>query len=264
MIVIKNEDQIARIAKACEVAGNMLKELGAVIKPGISTKDIDRWVEDYILKHDQKPAFKGYGGFPACACVSVNEEIIHGIPSKKKILKEGDLVKVDLGTIYKGYYSDAARTYPVGKVTEENSKLMKVAEESFFEGIKFAREGNRIGDIGHAIQSFVEAAGFSVIRDYTGHGVGEDMHEDPPVPNYGKPGHGPKLVKGMCIAVEPMIAAGDWRIKVLDNDWTVVTRDGSMTAHYENTIVITDGDPLILTCFDRKTDAQLPEKEGSC
>jgi methionyl aminopeptidase len=264
MIVIKNEDQIARIAKACEVAGNMLKELRAVIKPGISTKDIDRWVEDYILKHDQKPAFKGYGGFPACACVSVNEEIIHGIPSKKKILKEGDLVKVDLGTIYKGYYSDAARTYPVGKVTEENSKLMKVAEESFFEGIKFAREGNRIGDIGHAIQSFVEAAGFSVIRDYTGHGVGEDMHEDPPVPNYGKPGHGPKLVKGMCIAVEPMIAAGDWRIKVLDNDWTVVTRDGSMTAHYENTIVITDGDPLILTCFDRKTDAQLPEKEGSC
>ena len=264
MIVIKNEEQIARIAKACEVAGHMLDELRGVIKPGMSTKDIDRWVEDYILKHDQKPAFKGYGGFPACACVSVNEEIIHGIPSGKKILKEGDLVKVDLGTIYKGYYSDAARTYPVGKVTEENSKLMQVAEESFFEGIKFAREGNRIGDIGHAIQSCVEAAGFSVIRDYTGHGVGEDMHEDPAVPNYGKPGHGPKLVKGMCIAVEPMIAAGDWKIRVLDNDCTVVTRDGSMTAHYENTIIITDGDPLILTCFDRKTDAQLPEKEGSC
>jgi len=255
MIVIKNEEQISRIAKACEVAGNMLKELHSVIKPGMSTKDIDRWVEDYILKHDQKPAFKGYGGFPACACVSVNEEIIHGIPSKKRILEEGDLVKVDLGTIYKGYYSDAARTYPVGKVTEDNARLMKVAEESFFEGIKFAREGCRIGDIGHAVQSCVEAAGFSVIRDYTGHGVGTDMHEDPAVPNYGKPGHGPKLVKGMCIAVEPMIAAGDYKVKVLDNDWTVVTRDRSMTAHYENTIVITDGDPLILTCFDRQTDA---------
>ena len=264
MIVIKNEEQISRMAKACEVAGNMLKELHGVIKPGMTTRDVDRWIEDYILRHDQKPAFKGYGGFPACACVSVNEEIIHGIPSKKKVLKEGDLVKVDLGTIYKGYYSDAARTYPVGKVTEESARLMKVAEESFFEGLKFARKGNRIGDIGHAIQSYVEAAGFSVIRDYTGHGIGTDMHEDPSVPNYGKPGHGPKLVPGMCLAIEPMIAAGGYRVEVLDNDWTVVTTDGSWTAHYENTVVITDGDPLILTCFDRQTEAQLPEKEESC
>ena len=264
MIVIKNKEEIGRMQKACDVAGLILRDLKDFIKPGVSTKDIDRFVENYILKHDQKPAFKGYGGFPASACVSVNEEIIHGIPSKKKILKEGDLVKVDLGSIYKDYYSDAARTYPVGNVTEENARLIKVAEESFFEGIKYAREGNRIGDIGHAIQSCVEAAGFSVIRDYTGHGIGLDMHEDPAVPNYGKPGHGAKLVRGMCLAVEPMIAAGNYRVRVLDNDWTVVTTDGSWTAHYENTIVITDGDPMILTCCDRQEVVQLPEKEGSC
>ena len=256
MIVIKNEDQISRMAVACEVAGNLLKELRDYIKPGISTKDIDRKVEKYIRDHDQVPAFKGYGGFPASACVSVNEEIIHGIPSGKKILKEGDLVKVDLGSIYKGYYSDCARTYPVGSVTEENARLIEVAEESFFEGIKYARKGNRLGDISHAIQSYVEAAGFSVIRDYVGHGIGQDMHEDPPVPNYGKPDHGPKLVPGMCLAVEPMIAAGKYQVKVLDNDWTVVTVDGSNTAHYENTIVITDGEPRILTCFDRDVNAQ--------
>ena len=240
MIVIKNEDQIARMAVACEVAGNLLKELRSFIRPGLTTKDIDHKVEEYIRKHDQIPAFKGYGGFPGSACVSVNEEIIHGIPSPKKKLREGDLVKVDLGSIYKGYYSDCARTYPVGKVTEENARLMKVAEESFF----------------HAIQSCVEAAGFSVIRDYVGHGIGSDMHEDPPVPNYGKPGHGPKLVPGMCLAIEPMIAAGKYQVKVLDNEWTVVTTDGSNTAHYENTVVITDGEPRILTCFDRDIVAQ--------
>ena len=256
MIVIKNEDQIARMAVACEVAGNLLKELRSFIRPGLTTKDIDHKVEKKKKKHDQIPAFKGYGGFPGSACVSVNEEIIHGIPSPKKKLREGDLVKVDLGSIYKGYYSDCARTYPVGKVTEENARLMKVAEESFFEGLKFARKGNRIGDIGHAIQSYVEAAGFSVIRDYVGHGIGSDMHEDPPVPNYGKPGHGPKLVPGMCLAIEPMIAAGKYQVKVLDNEWTVVTTDGSNTAHYENTVVITDGEPRILTCFDRDIVAQ--------
>ena len=254
MIVIKNREQISFMEVACEVAGNMLKGLRSVIKPGISTKDIDRWVEEYIVDHGQKPAFKGYGGFPASACVSVNEEIIHGIPSKHKILKEGDIVKVDLGSIYKGYYSDAARTYPVGKISEENARLIKITEESFFEGLKFAREGYRIGDIGYAIQSYVEAAGFSVIRDFTGHGLGRDMHEDPAVPNYGKPGHGPRLVRGMCLAVEPMVAAGNYRVKVLDNDWTVVTTDGSWTAHDENDIVITGGEPKVLTCFDREFD----------
>ena len=255
MIEIKNGEQIDRMAAACEVAGLLLNELHSFIEPGMSTKDIDRKVEQFIIDHGQVPAFKGYDGFPGSACVSVNEEIIHGIPSKKKKLKEGDIVKVDLGTVFKGYYSDCARTYPVGKVTEENARLIKVAEESFFEGIKFARKGFRIGDISHAIQSCVEAAGFSVIRDYVGHGIGRDMHEDPPVPNYGKPDHGPRRVPGMCLAIEPMIAAGKYQVNVLENGWTVVTADGSNTAHYENTVVITDGEPRILTCFDRDMNA---------
>jgi len=252
MIVIKNESEIELMVKAGEVTADILKELPSVIKPGMSTRELDKWIEDFILRNDMKPAFKGYGGFPATACISVNEELIHGIPSKKTILKEGDIVTVDLGTIYKGYYSDAARTYPVGKISEEKQKLIKVAEESFFEGLKYCKKGNRIGDISHAIQEYVESFGFSIIRDYTGHGVGTDLHEDPAVPNYGKPGHGPKLVPGMTIAIEPMIAGGDYDVDVLDNDWTVVMSDGSMCAHYENSVVITEGEPILLTCKDRQ------------
>ena len=169
------------------------------------------------------------------------------IPSKKKILREGDIVSVDLGTIYKDYYSDAARTYPVGKTDTENERLIKVAEESFFEGLKFCRKGNRLGDVSHAIQKYVEQAGFSVIRDYVGHGVGRDLHEDPPVPNYGKAHHGPQLVPGMVLAIEPMIAAGDYDVDVLMNNWTAVTIDGSYAAHYENTVVITEDEPRLLT-----------------
>ena len=247
MIVIKNEDQIARMAVACEVAGNLLKELRSFIRPGLTTKDIDHKVEEYIRKHDQIPAFKGYGGFPGSACVSVNEEIIHGIPSPKKKLREGDLVKVDLGSIYKGYYSDCARTYPVGKVSAEAQKLMEVCEASFFEGLKFCKKGHRLGDVAHAIQTYVESNGFSVIRDYTGHGVGRDLHEDPQIPNYGRANHGPQLVPGMVIAVEPMIAAGDYDVEVLSNGWTAVTLDRSLAAHYENTIVITEDEPRLLT-----------------
>lgn len=247
MIEIKSDEELVLMAKAGAVTAEMLEELPSIIKPGISTKDIDDWCESFIIKHGQKPAFKGYGDFPATACVSVNEEVVHGIPSKKRILEEGDIVCVDLGTIYKDYYSDAARTFPVGKISDVHAKLIKTAEESFFEGIKYARAGYRIGDIGHAVQQYVEAAGFSVIRDYVGHGVGRDLHEDPPVPNYGKAGHGPKLVPGMVIAVEPMIAVGDFDVDVLPNDWTAVTTDGSYAAHYENTVVITEGDPLLLT-----------------
>ncbi len=247
MIVIKSHEEIRLMAKAGEVTAKMLEELPEFIKPGISTKDIDRWCEAFISKHGMKPAFKGYGGFPGTACVSVNEEVVHGIPSKKRVLREGDIVSVDLGTIYKDYYSDAARTYPVGKISEENARLIRVAEESFFEGLRYARPGNRIGDVGHAIQQYVEEAGFSVIRDYTGHGVGRNLHEDPPVPNYGKAAHGPKLVPGMVIAVEPMIAAGDYDVEVLSNDWTAVTIDGSYAAHYENTVVITEDEPILLT-----------------
>ena len=247
MIEIKSLEEIAKMQEACEVARQMLEGLKDFIKPGISTADIDEYVESYIRKSGQKPAFKGYGGFPACACVSVNEELIHGIPSKKKILKEGDIVSVDLGTIYKDYYSDTARTYPVGKITPENEKLIRVAEESFFAGLKYCRKGYRIGDVGHAIQQCAESNGFSVIRDYVGHGVGRDMHEDPSVPNYGRAGHGPQLVPGMVIAIEPMISAGRYDVRTLSNEWTVVTKDGSNTAHYENTVVITEDEPKVLT-----------------
>ena len=252
MIVIKNQNEIDLMIKAGELTADILKELPSVIRPSMSTKELDKWIEDFILRNDMKPAFKGYGGFPAAACISVNEEIIHGIPSKRKILKEGDIVSVDLGTIYKDYYSDAARTYPVGKISEEKEKLIKVAEESFFEGLKFCRKGYRLGDVSHAIQSYVEAAGFSVIREYVGHGVGTDLHEDPPVPNYGKAGHGPKLVPGMTLAIEPMIAAGAYDVEVLDNDWTVVMCDKEASAHYENSVVITEGEPILLTCMDRQ------------
>jgi len=251
MIVIKSKEEVELIAKACEVTGQILKELPSVIHAGMSTWELDQWIENYIVKHGQIPAFKGYGGFPATACISVNEELIHGIPSKKKIIHDGDIVSVDLGTIYKDFYSDAARTFSVGKVSDTDERLIKTAEESFFAGLKFAKEGNRLGDISHEIQRYVEAAGFSVVRDYVGHGVGRDMHEDPPVPNYGKAGHGPKLVAGMVLAIEPMIAVGSYDVEVLDNDWTVVMCDGSNSAHYENTIVITDGEPRVLTCFDR-------------
>lgn len=247
MIVIKSEHEIELMAKACSVLGEMFIELPGVIKPGISTRDIDKWVDDFILKHGMRPAFKGYGGFPAAACISVNEEVVHGIPSRKKILKEGDIVSVDLGTIYKDYYSDAARTYPVGEISEENARLIRVCKESFFEGLKYCRAGARLGDAEHAIQSYVEANGFSVIRDFTGHGIGRDLHEDPAIPNYGKAGHGPKLVPGMTLAIEPMIAVGDYDVEILSNDWTAVTTDGSFAAHYENTIVITEGEPRILT-----------------
>lgn len=252
MIVIKNKTEIDLMTRAAEVTADILKTLPEIIKPGMSTRDLDRWIEDFIVKHDMKPAFKGYGGFPATACISVNEEVIHGIPSKKRILREGDIVSVDLGTIYKDYYSDAARTYPVGKISEENAKLIRVTEESFFEGLRFCKKGYRLGDVSSAIQTCIEAAGFSVIRDYVGHGVGRNLHEDPQVPNYGKAGHGPKLVPGMTLAIEPMVAAGDYDVEVLDNDWTVVTTDGSMTAHYENTVVITEGEPILLTCSDRQ------------
>ena len=202
------------------------------------------------------PTFLGYGGFPASACVSINEEVVHGIPDKKRILREGDIVSVDVGSTHKGYVSDAARTYAVGEISEEAKHLIEATRDSFFAGLEFCKVGCRLSDISHAIQVSAEGEGFSVIRDYVGHGIGSDMHEDPPVPNYGKPGHGPKLVPGMCLAIEPMIAAGKYQVKVLDNEWTVVTTDGSNTAHYENTVVITDGEPRILTCFDRDIVAQ--------
>jgi methionyl aminopeptidase len=235
------------MAKACEVAGNMLKELHGVIKPGMTTRDVDRWIEDYILRHDQKPAFKGYGGFPACACVSVNEEIIHGIPSKKRVIREGDIVSLDAGLIYQGYHSDAARTWAVGEISPEARKLVDVTQQSFFEGIKLAKAGNHLYDISAAIEAYVTPYGFTCVRDLVGHGIGTSMHEDPQIPNFRQHRRGVKLQAGMTLAIEPMVHMGGWEVRVLDDDWTVVTEDGSLSSHYENTILITDGEPEILS-----------------
>ncbi len=230
-----------------KVTGKILKELETFIKPGISTMDIDKFVEDTIRAHGMIPAFKGYGGFPGSACVSVNEEVVHGIPSKKRILREGDIVSVDIGCIYKGYNSDAARTYGVGKISDEAQRLIDAARESFFEGLKFCKVGYRLSDVSHAIQKRVEEDGFGVIRDFVGHGIGRELHEDPQIPNYGKPGRGPRLAKGMVLAIEPMISEGTYEVEVLLDNWTAVTADGKLAAHYENTVVITDGEPELLT-----------------
>lgn len=247
MIIIKSRQEIDIMRESGKVTGYILNTLEDFIKPGMSTMDIDRYVEETIRKNKMIPSFKGYGGFPGSACVSINEEVVHGIPDKKRIIREGDIVSVDVGSTYKGYVSDAARTYAIGKVDPEAQRLIDVTRESFFEGIKFAKVGYRLTDISHAIQVHAENAGFSVIRDFVGHGVGRDMHEDPQIPNYGKPGKGPRLVSGMVFAIEPMICQGGYEVETLLNDWTVVTADGKLAAHYENTVVINDGEPELLT-----------------
>ena len=247
MIIIKSHEEIEMMKIPAKVTAEIMRDLESIIKPGISTYEIDQFVEQRILAAGMKPAFKGYGDFPAAACVSPNEVVVHGIPSKKIVLKEGDIVSVDAGAIYKGWYSDMARTYPVGKISDEAERLITAAKESFFEGLKYCRAGNHLSDVSHAIQERAEADGFGVIRDYVGHGVGLELHEQPSVPNYGKPGHGPKLAKGMVIAIEPMISVGTYEVEVLSDEWTAVTRDRKYAAHYENTVVITDGDPEVIT-----------------
>ena len=247
MIIIKSKREIDLMREPCKITGEILRELSDFIKPGISTQDINAYVEERIAHYNMKPTFKGYSGFPAGACVSVNEEVIHGIPSKDRIIKEGDIVSVDTGATYKGYNSDAARTYPVGEISKEYAKLIDVTEKSFFEGIKYAMVGYRIHDVGHAVQSYAEGSGMGVIRDFTGHGTGSKLHEDPQIPNYGRPGTGARIQEGMTLAVEPMLSLGTYEVRVLSNDWTVVTTDGKASAHYENTILITDGEPEILT-----------------
>lgn len=247
MIIIKSKREIDLMREPCKVTGEILRDLSDFIKPGISTQDINAYVEERIAHYNMKPTFKGYSGFPAGACVSVNEEVIHGIPSKDRIIREGDIVSVDTGATYKGYNSDAARTYAVGEISKEYAKLIEVTEQSFYEGIKYAMVGYRIHDVGHAVQTYAEKNGMGVVRDFTGHGTGSKLHEDPQIPNYGKPGTGARIVEGMTLAVEPMLSLGTYEVRVLSNDWTVVTTDGSASAHYENTILITDGEPEILT-----------------
>lgn len=246
MIVIKSKNELEIMREAAKVTAYILGMLPDVIKPGITTAYLDKIVEDEIRKNKMIPAFKGYGGFPASICASVNEQVIHGIPSER-VLQEGDIISVDTGTIYKGYYSDAARTYPVGQISRAASKLIEVTKESFFQGLQFCKKEFRLGDISHGIQVHAENNGFSIVKDFVGHGIGSNMHEDPQIPNYGPAGRGPRLAEGMVLAIEPMINQGEDEVMVLEDGWTAVTVDGKLSAHYENTVVITDGEPEILT-----------------
>ena len=247
MIIIKNSEQLKLMERAGAITAEALLVAREAIRPGVSTKEIDDKVRRYIEKCDAVPSFLGYGGFPGSACISINEEVIHGIPSPRVILNEGDIVKIDVGARYRGYNGDSARTYPVGKVSEEALKLISVTEKSFYEAMKYAKAGNRVGDIGFAVENFVISNGFSVVRDFVGHGVGASLHEEPEVPNFGKAGRGARLYSGMTLAVEPMVNAGVPNVKVKKDGWTVVTLDGKLSAHYENSIAITESDPIILT-----------------
>ena len=233
--------------KAGVITAEALLVARDLIRPGISTKEIDTKIRRHIERCGATPSFLGYGGFPGSACISINDEVIHGIPSEKVILKEGDIVKIDVGARYRGYNGDSARTYPVGKVSDEALKLISVTERSFFEAMKFAKAGNRVGDMGFAVENFVISNGFSVVRDYVGHGVGAELHEEPEIPNFGRAGRGARLYSGMTLAVEPMVNVGVADVKVKKDGWTVVTADGKLSAHYENSVLITDADPIILT-----------------
>ena len=245
-IVIKSAREIELMREACRITAGARTIARQGIAAGVTTRELDREIHRYIVKNGATPTFYRYGGFPGNACISVNEEVIHGIPGSR-VIHDGDIVSVDVGAKIHGFTGDCAGTYPCGEITPEAKDLIEVTRQSFFEGIKFARVGYRISDIGHAIQQYVESHGYSVVRSYVGHGVGAELHEGPEIPNYGEPGHGPRLAKGMTLAIEPMVNAGTFDVRVLDNDWTVVTADGKLSAHYENTILITDGEPEILT-----------------
>lgn len=233
--------------KAGRITAGARKLAGELVRPGVTTLEIDTAVREYIQSHGARPSFLGYAGFPGSACISINDVVIHGIPSQKIVLKEGDIVSVDVGAYVDGFHGDCAATFACGQVSGEARRLMEVTERSFWEGIRFARAGQRVSDISHAVQQYVESHGYSVVRDFVGHGVGAKLHEAPEVPNYGPAGHGARLQPGMTLAIEPMVCQGDWRVRVLEDKWTTVTQDGSLAAHYENTILITDGEPEVLT-----------------
>lgn len=246
MITLKSAHEIEAMRLAGKITAAARALAREMVKPGVTTQQIDKAVFHFIREQGAIPSFLHYNGYPASVCVSVNDEIIHGIPGKR-VLQEGDIVSVDVGAYIGGYHGDCAGTYPCGQVSDEALRLIRVTQDSFFEGLKFAREGYRLSDISHAVQTFVEANGYSVVREYVGHGIGRNMHEAPEVPNYGKPGHGPRLLRGMTLAVEPMVNAGTAAIKQMSDGWTVKTADGKYAAHYENTILITVGDPELLT-----------------
>ena len=246
MITLKSAHEIEAMRLAGKITAAARALAREMVKPGVTTQQIDKAVFHFIREQGAIPSFLHYNGYPASVCISVNDEIIHGIPGKR-VLREGDIVSVDVCAYIGGYHGDCAGTYPCGQVSDEALRLIRVTQDSFFEGLKFAREGYRLSDISHAVQTFVEANGYSVVREYVGHGIGRNMHEAPEVPNYGKPGHGPRLLRGMTLAVEPMVNAGTAAIKQMSDGWTVKTADGKYAAHYENTILITAGDPELLT-----------------
>ncbi len=250
MIVLKTSRELSKMREAGRISSRALRLAGEAVEPGVTTAEIDRLVRQYIEKEGATPSFLGYGGFPASACISVNNQVIHGIPSKKHVLKEGDIVSIDIGAYYNGYHGDNAWTFPCGEISKEAQALLDATRESLFEGIKMAKAGNRIGDIASAVQQYVEARNYSVVRDFVGHGVGAKLHEDPSVPNFGTPGRGVRLLPGMTIAIEPMINAGTHEVRVLEDQWTTVTADGKISAHFEHTIAITPEGPQILTLPD--------------
>jgi methionyl aminopeptidase len=250
MVTIKTARELSKMKDACRISAEALRVAGEAVKPGVTTYEIDTIVRNYIEKQGATPSFLGYGGFPASACISVNNVVIHGIPSKKCVLREGDIVSVDVGAYYEGFHGDNAYTFPCGEVSAKAQALLDATREGLNMGIAQALVGNRIGDIGSAVQKYVEARSYSVVRDFVGHGVGAKLHEDPSIPNYGTPGRGVRLLPGMTIAIEPMINEGTFEVRVLDDKWTTVTKDGKLSAHFEHTVAITPDGPKIMTLCD--------------
>ncbi len=247
MISIKSAKQIDKMRESCKLTKELFLILEDKIKPGITTKELDTVAYNFYKKHGATPNFLNYNGYPATICASINDEVVHGIPSNKKVLREGDIVSIDMGCILDGWHSDAARTFGVGKISDEAQKLIDDTKQSFFEGISVIKHGVKLGDVSHTIQTFLEERGYGVVRDLVGHGIGRELHESPEVPNFGVMGRGVRLAAGMTLAIEPMVTAGNYRVNVLDDDWTVVTLDGSLAAHYENTVAITRDGCEILT-----------------
>lgn len=246
MITIKSKSEILLMREAGRIVAKAHDAIKKHIKPGITTRELDRIVEDIIIRNGAKPAFKGYQGFPASICASLNKQVVHGIPNDEKLV-EGDIISIDIGSVKDGYYGDAAKTYGVGEISDESDKLITITKNSFYKGLEYMKEGYRISDISSAIQEYVESYGYSIVKEYTGHGIGREMHEAPQIPNYGLAGKGPRIKKGMVLAVEPMVNEGTDKVKLLKDGWTVVTLDGKNSAHYEHTVAITDSDPELLT-----------------
>ena len=249
MIAIKNERELVLMRQACKITAAARALAGEMVRPGVTTKQIDKAVHDFIVSQGARPSFLHYHGYPASACISVNETVIHGIPGNY-VLRDGDIVSIDVGALYKGFHGDCAATFACGTISDQAQKLIDVTKQSFFEGIRFAKRGHRVSDISHAIQTYVESNGYSVVRSFVGHGVGAQLHEEPEVPNFGTAGRGPRMLPGMTLAIEPMVNVGTHEVRILRDDWTVVTTDGKLSAHYENTVLITDGEPEILTVHE--------------